>query len=350
MSILLEIAKALSRIDNKVDLLYSELGPLANQIGKDARAVQFDKTLLYELERSCNHSFRTLKAETGIAVADRRSKQLLAQGDTHPTVVAMQEARDLLPLVGDKNKIDSSRRRFIDQDEQGALKSGVDRIIKNVTGSEIAQVKAMLQTAIRQSDNLTALRIELEASIAQQVDKFLRKSFDDLEGEEIQKMKSLADRVKQIEASVQKQQEKIESHQKAIEERINSAQDDFKGYEKRMARILQKANDDLAETYADMDKKFDELAKNREADKMDMLKALRDKQKKFIEQTYKEIQNESAKITEEIDGAVDALKDKHRELQSLAEQTKDSIIEIDKTVARVGNSIPKPRSRIRNGH
>jgi hypothetical protein len=349
LSILLQIAKAMSRLDNKVDLLYAELGPLANQIWKDARSIQFDKALLHELERTASHPFKSMLAETGIAVSDRRTKELLQRGDTHPNVTAMQETRELLPNIGGQGRIREARKRFIEQKETDVVGPNVDKILGARVKAEVEEVRAMMQRALRSGQDLEDMRIELEVGLAAQVDKMVRQKYEDLEGEEVGKMKSLAERVREIEAGALKQQEKIEEHQKRIEEKLNESRANFEGYEKRMQGLLQKANDSMAEAYLELDKKFEGIMQTRRSDSMKMLESLKQKQKNFVDGTYTKVKEESEKITELVQGSIGELDEVHKELRSLAEQAQKSIIEVNKTVARVGNSIPKARSRIRNG-
>jgi ElaB/YqjD/DUF883 family membrane-anchored ribosome-binding protein len=349
VSILLELAKALSRIDGKIDCLYQELGPLANQIGKDARAVEFDKALLYELQRTCKNPTPVMLAETGIVVADRRSKEMYAAGDRHPNVVAMQEARETLPKLGSKEKIREARRKFVNHEEQDSLKLRASKSVKGALGTQVAEIQSMMQRALRYGENLEALRMELELGIHQKVDGILREKFENLEGQEIGRLKTLSQRVKEIESSIESQQKELEAHQKVISEKITSAQENFKGYEKRMQGVLEKAMQNLAETYADMDKKFDGIMASRKSDSMEMLEALRGKQKKFLEETYKNVQQEGRNIAESIEGAVEKLEGEHKVLKDLEDKCKKSIIDVEKTVARIGNILPKPRSRIRNG-
>lgn len=311
MSILLEIAKALSKIDNKVDMLYSNMGPIAEQIGKDAISIQRDKAILLELQRSCLHPTGSMLAEANIAVADRRSKEMLAAGDKHPNVLAMQDARALLPTVGN--------------------------------------LQTLIRAGQKAAEDLESVRLGISAQVEKQVEQYLRYKFDELEGEKIGEMKGLHARINELENRAKAQLGKVEYHQKTLEDRLTSTTDNFNGYEARMQKALQKANDGLAETYAQLDRKFESICKSRSQDKNEILAKLRDKQKKFIEVTYDEIQEESIKISETISKAVAKLESKHKELQSLADKAELSIIETNKTTARIGNLTPKPRSRIRNG-
>jgi len=311
LSILLEIAKALKKIDDKVDMLYSSMGPVAEQIGKDAISIQRDKAILLELQRSCLHPTKSMIAEANIAVADRRSRQLHSQGDKHPNVLAMQDARALLPTVGN--------------------------------------LQTLIRVGQKAAEDLEGVRLGISTQVEKQVEEYLRYKFDELEGEKIGEMKNLHARIAELEGRAKSQLEQVEHHQKKLEDRLNSTTDNFSGYEKRMQRALQKANDELAETYIKLDRKFESLSKSRSEDKEDILRRLRDKQKEFIEVTHKEIQQESTKISETISKAISSLEAKHKELQTLADKAKISIIETEKTTARIGNLVPKPRSRIRNG-
>jgi len=348
MSVLLEMAQALARIDNKINRFYDDVVPIIAEATRDARAIQFDKNILNELIRECSHPDRTVIREANIKFATGQAQQLYARGDRHPNVVALKEARDLLPHVGAASISNKAKQDFVQSKLKEPDPMLIAKLVSQNVNKKLMEVESAVQKAIRVAGEVSNLRVELESSIADKVDKVLQTKFNDLESKETGQLMSLKDRLKVMEADVRKGHFGVVQQQQLLDQKTGQIEKDIEAYERRIQAALQRVAEGITSDYRDIEHKIELHEQSRERTKREMLKVLFEKQRVFLEDISKSVEAESAQIKRTVEEAVKKIRESKVELEALADKTKEVIISVDKTKAQLGNLIPQPRRRIRN--